>query len=47
MTSLIMSSAYLQDDDMPKEFLGGSLFRLPIRHTHDMAASSKIVDTVL
>ena len=41
-----VSSAYLQDglDGVPKELQGGSLFRLPIRHTYDMVKSSKIVD---
>ena len=41
-----MSSAYLQDglDGVPMELQGGSLFRLPIRHTYDMVKSSKIVD---
>ena len=41
-----VSSAYLQDglDGVPMELQGGSLFRLPIRHTNDMVKSSKIVD---
>ena len=41
-----VSSAYLQDglDGVPKELQGGSLFRLPIRHTYDMVKASKIVD---
>lgn len=43
-----MSSAYLQahEKGIPKTFQGGSLFRLPIRHTADMMTSSKIVDTL-
>ena len=44
-----MSSAYLQVgiEDVPKELLGGSLFRFPIRHSKDMVKNSQIVeDTV-
>ena len=41
-----MSSAYLQTglDDVPPEVLNGSLFRFPIRYSHDMIKSSRIVD---
>ena len=41
-----MSSAYLQTNlkDLPEELRGGSLFRLPIRHSQDMVKASKIVN---
>ena len=41
-----MSSAYLQTGlkDLPEELQGGSLFRLPIRHSQDMVTTSRIVD---
>ena len=41
-----MSSAYLQTGlkNLPEELRGGSLFRLPIRHSQDMVEASKIVD---
>ena len=43
-----MSSAYLQTGlkDLPEELRGGSLFRLPIRHSQDMVEASKIVDPI-
>ena len=41
-----MSSAYLQTGlkNLPEELRGGSLFRLPIRHSQDMVTTSRIVD---
>ena len=41
-----MSSAYLQTGlkDLPEELHGGSLFRLPIRHSQHMVKASRIVD---
>ena len=41
-----MSSAYLQVgiEDVPKELLGGSLFRFPIRHSKNMVKNSQIVE---
>ena len=42
-----MGSAYLQKgvENLPEELHGGSLFRLPIRHSDDMVNSSRIIDT--
>ena len=39
-----VKSAYLRSnlDNLPDEVLGGSLFRLPLRSTHDLVKSSKI-----
>ena len=39
-----MASAYLQTgtNDIPGELLGGSLFRFPLRQTHEMEKESKI-----
>ena len=40
-----MASAYLQTgiNNVPEELRGGSLFRFPIRHSHEMIKSSKII----
>ena len=41
-----LKSAYLRNElkGCPEEFLSGSLFRFPLRHTSELMSSSKIID---